>query len=311
MSDLTKAAHEVLARQHGAASIEDLAEVGMSARQVKDVIERGGLERVLAGAYRSPSVEADERQRMAAVCRAHPELVIAGPSAGRLYGLRRMPPGVRVDVIGPPHCHPTLAPWVNVFRTPTLRIEDVIERPDGIRILDRPRLAADLARWLNDGDLRSVVEQCMADGHHDVGEMMAAATDWATPRRRWARRYLAIVSRRLEGPAAESHLEVIVAERLQAAGVKGLRRQWPLRLADHGSIRFDLAIPEIRWALEIDGFPTHRELAGAHADAERDRAAESIGWTVRRIGPAHLADRLDATIARLAAEVHEFRLAAS
>jgi hypothetical protein len=190
MSDLTPAADAVLARQHGVASKTDLLGAGMIERQIRDVARRGGLVLVLAGAYRSPSVADEELQRCAAVCRAHPELVIAGPTAGRLYGFRCLPRDHRVHVIGPPHSHPTLTPWVKVFWTPTLREHDVIHRPDGIAVLDRPRRALDLARFLGNGDLTSVIEQTLQDGGHAVGDLEAAAVDWLSPRRRWARRFL-------------------------------------------------------------------------------------------------------------------------
>ncbi|MGA9278048.1 hypothetical protein [Ilumatobacter sp.] len=309
MSDLTTAAHAVLARQHGVASVEDLTGAGMSRPQIKDVVRRGGLELVLSGAYRSPSVADSDWQRCSAVCRAHPELIVAGPTAGRLYELRRLPGDRRIHVIGPPHSHPTLATWVKVFRTATLRADDVVERSDGIRILNRPRLALDLARWMNDRDLVSVVEQCMHDGHHAKAEMIGAASDWTSPRRRWVRRYLEVVRRRIDGPAAESHLEVVVGDRLREHGVVGLVRQHPVRLPGYGAVRFDLAIPEIRWAVEVDGFPTHRETAGSRADAERDAAAHRVGWIVRRLGPQQLGGALDASLRSLAEEVALLRRA--
>lgn len=311
MSDLTPAAHAVLARQHGVASKTDLLDAGMTVRRIRDVVRRGGLMLVLSGAYRSPSVPDGELQRCAAVCRAHPELVVGGPTAGRLHGFRRLPRDRRVHVIGPPHSNPTLTPWVKVFRTPTLRAVDIVRRPDGIAVLDRPRLTLDLARFLDRGDLTSVIEQALHDGGHTVADLQAAALDWLSPRRGWVTRFLEVLEHRLDGPAAESHLEVIVGERLVDAGVRGLVRQHTERLPGYGTVRFDLAVPAVRWALEVDGFPTHRELAGAVSDDRRDQAARAAGWVVRRIGPDDFGARLDATVRALAAELDRRRRHAS
>lgn len=302
MAELVRQVHERLARQHGVASTDELLADGVTRWGIGDLVRRGALVPVLPGAYRSPSTPDTEEQRCAALCRAHPELVIAGPTAGRFWELRRLPSDLRVHVLGPPHCHPTKQPWVKVFRTPTWTGADVLDRKDGIRVLKLPRLCLDLARFVNDVDLLSIVEQGMDRGSHSVREMVEVAADWISPRRRWVQRYLEAVDRRIDGPAAESHLEVIVGDRLKQAGVRGLVRQYPTTLPGYGSVRFDLAVPSACWAVEVDGFPTHREVDGAQADARRDTAAVACGWTVRRVSPFDLGARLDDTIDRLAAD---------
>lgn len=299
MVDLSAEAHATLARQHGVASIPDLLDAGMTRSAIDDVVRRGGLRLVIPGAYRSPSIPDSEVQRCAAVSRARPDLVIAGPTAGRLMGLRRLPRDDRIHAIAPPASNPSIERWVVPFRTPTIAPADIVERSDGIRVLDRPRLALDLARFVNDLDLGSIIEQTLSDGRHSVGEMYAVAVDWMSPRRRWVRRFVEALDRRIDGPAAESHLEVIIGDRLRGAGVSGLVRQHVIEPAGHRMIRFDLAVPSLRWALEIDGFPTHRELAGARADRRRDRAAHGLGWLVRRVGPNDIGPALDDTIAFL------------
>ena len=57
-----------------------------------------------------------------------------------------------------------------------------------------------------------------------------------------------------------------------------------------------MAIPELRWALEIDVHPEHRTLEGAARDIERDDAADAIGWFVRRVSEVQLVDRFAPTI---------------
>jgi very-short-patch-repair endonuclease len=169
------------------------------------------------------------------------------------------------------------------------------------------RTAFDLARWLGPRDLLSVIEQAMHDGGHDETEMYAVAIDWLSPRRPWAGHYVRQLGLRLPGRAAESHPEIRVSEALRQAGIHGLVRQYPIELPGYGRARFDLAVPQSRWALEVDVFPTHSETMGQLADTARDDAARSIGWTTFRIGRADYCQNFDASIADAAASCRRAR----
>ena len=212
MAHLTPAAHHHFATHHGIASIGQLIDCGMTRHEIKRLTELGSLEFVVQGAYRSPSVDFDELARCAAISIAHPESVIAGPTAGRLWGFRRLPADRRIHVISPPASHPTSCDWVVPYRTSTIDSDDVFERPDGIRLTTRPRTAFDLARFVSPSDLRSIIEQAMHDGRHSADDMADVAIAWQSPRRRWARTYLEQLGQRVDGGAAESHPEVMLAE---------------------------------------------------------------------------------------------------
>lgn len=305
MAHLTTDALAHFERHHGVASLDHLVELGVSRHTVKRLCELGTLEPVLQGAYRLRGSELTELTRCAAVCIAHPDSAIAGPTAGRLWGFRRLPRDQRIHTLSPPHSHPTVAPWVRPYRTAAFHDEDLVRRPDGITVTSRPRTAADLARFLDDTDLRSVIEQAMHDGPHSVEEMRRVAADWMSPRRRWIRRYLMILDRRVDGAAAESHPETELGDALAQAGVRGLVRQYAVDLPEYGRARFDLAVPELCWAIEVDVFPTHAETAGRLADRRRDVAAAQLGWTVSRVPPSGFGDALPATVAGLVARFHQ------
>ena len=81
--------------------------------------------------------------------------------------------------------------------------------------------------------------------------------------------------------------------------MRGLVRQHPVELPGYGRARFDLAVVELRWAIEVDVHPTHRETAGVLSDRRRDDAAARSGWTISRVGPAELFDAFDRTVAEL------------
>lgn len=300
MAHLTPAAHVLLATQHGVASVNQLIDSGLTARQVRHLEQRGSLIGVLRGAYRSPSTPFDELGRCAAVCLARPDVAIAGPTAGRLWGFRRLPPDKRIHVLAPPASQPAIAAWVVPYRTAAVHAEDIVQRDDGIRITSRARTALDLARWLHPGDLLSVVEQAVHDGRLGDQEMFEVAVDWQSPRRPWIRQYLRALDQRLPGGAAESHPEVRVAHALERVGVRGLVRQFRIDLPGYGPARFDLAIPAMRWAIEIDVHPAHEETRGSRSDRARDAAARRLAWTVTRVTRRDYEERFQSTIGALA-----------
>ena len=300
MAHLSSTAHAVLARQHGVASTQQLLDSGLSRRHIQRLQRDGDLELVLRGAYRTPSAPDTELARSAATCCARLDIAIAGPTAGRLWGFRRVPPDRRIHVIAPRASNPAIARWVAPYRTDARHEHDVVERADGIRITSRARTAFDLARWLGPDDLLSVIEQAAHDGRLGDDEFLAVAADWLSPRRPWVREFLQALDRRLPGGPAESHPEVRVADALEHAGVGGLVRQHRIALPGHGEVRFDLAVPELRWAVEVDLHPRHCETMGIASDARRDRAAGVIGWTTTRITKAQYDERFNETIAEIA-----------
>jgi very-short-patch-repair endonuclease len=309
MSFLPPAVHRLLARQHGVASTHQLRSLGLSARQIEHHVHGGNLLPVVRGAVRSPAVPFDELGRCAALCLARPEVAIAAQTAGRLWGLRRVAADRRVHLLAPPAANPTIAPWAVTYRTAAVHADDIVQRDDGIRLTTRPRTALDLARHLGDADLLSVIEQVLRDGNHSVDELRSVAVDWMSPRRPWLTRFLALLDRRLAGAPAESHPEVRLGDALRRRGVTGLERQHPVDLPGYGRARFDLALPALRWAIEVDVHPSHEESAGRESDARRDAAAGHAGWLVTRVSRARYETAFDETVEHLVEVHHRLRSA--
>jgi hypothetical protein len=304
---LNEQAHRLFAAQHGVASVEQLETAGLTRRQLKRLEAHGAIVRVHNGAYRSPSVALDELARCTAICLARPSVVIAGPTAGRLWGLRRLPHDRRIHVLAPPASNPCVAPWVRPYRTDAFHPHDVVTRPDGIRVTSRARTSLDLARWLGPADLLSVIEQVLHDGNLTEADLFEVVADWISPRRPWASRFIRQLDRRIPGAAAESHPEVRVASALVALGVAGLVRQFRIDLPGYGPARFDLAVPDLRWAIEVDVHPRHDETDGRLSDQRRDAAALVIGWETTRIDRAAYEHRFGRSMVELQIEYRHRR----
>lgn len=300
MTHFSPAVHRLLADQHGVIGTHQLHAAGHAERQVRRLREHGELIAIIRGAYRTPNVHLDELGRCAAVCVARPELTIAGPTAGRLWGLRSLPADHRIHTIAPPRSQPAEAPWIVPYRTAAIHERDIVERTDAIRVTSPARTTFDLARWLRDDALLSVIEQAIRDHRVTAEELYDTAVDWLSPRRRWATRFVEQLARRIEGGAAESHAEVRTALALVHRGVTGLVRQHRVELPGYGAARFDLALVEQHVAIEIDVHPSHDEVLGQASDRRRDRAAAQVGWRVLRISRDDYRLRFDARLDAIA-----------
>ena len=302
MARLPAAVHDAFSRQHGAISIGQLRAADLTDRQIRRLVDDGAITNCVRGAYVSPSTADTELRRCAAVCLARPDVIVGGPTAGRLWDLRHVHGDRRVHVIGPPASNPSIASWVVPYRTAAIHLDrDVVERSDAIRVTTAARTVFDLARHLEHDRLLSVIEQVIASHGATVGDLYDVAAEWCTPRRRFAHRFLSEVERRLPGGGAESHPEVLVGQRLRELGVRHLERQVTATLSNGRVVRFDLAVRRLRWAVEVDVHPTHRATDGVRSDEDRDDAAEADGWSVSRISSADYHHRFETSMRTLAA----------
>ena len=98
---------------------------------------------------------------------------------------------------------------------------------------------------------------------------------------------------------AGSGIELQVFKSLDRAGVRGLVRQQPIELPNGRTIHADVAVPTIRWALEVEHVTWHGGRLDAQNDKARDRQARRVGWQVDRVTDADVRDSLPATVAEL------------
>jgi very-short-patch-repair endonuclease len=102
--------------------------------------------------------------------------------------------------------------------------------------------------------------------------------------------FVRAVHSRGESPASQSHLEVLLDHALRSRGVPVERQVRPLALPSGMRIRLDLAVPAIRWGIEIDVHPDHLLVQGTTKDKRRDRQCHLIGWQIERLTELDLLD---------------------
>jgi hypothetical protein len=274
MSGLERAAVQWMRGHHAIATTEALAGCDVSPDQRRRLVQGGVLERLVDGAYSFAGIAPDELARCAAVCGSRPHLVVAGPTAGRLWGVRRSPRDGLVHVIAPPASKPCRAPWVKAYRTALLSADEIVRRTDGIRLTSPPRTVVDLTRYVSDSDLRSAIEDVLHRRICTAATLARIASRLDTPGRPWVRRFLRALGERHPGRAAESEWEIKVVDALVARGVADLERQVAVAIPGLGTVRFDAAVSSLRWAVEIDVHPIERGHAGGGWSRSSLAAAE-------------------------------------
>ena len=84
------------------------------------------------------------------------------------------------------------------------------------------------------------------------------------------------------GDGAHSELERLAVSLLRQAGITGFRPNLTVRLRDGSRAEIDIAFPERRLAIELDGFAFHSSAQAFRSDVRRGNRLLADGWTVRR-----------------------------
>ncbi len=206
---------------------------------------------------------------MLAACAADPEVIITGTAAGRLWGFHHIGrPDVPMALVA--HARSPITRGVLLRRTNLLDDTDRVERDDGIRIASPPRAWFDCARDLGDEHFERLTEWVL-DHHTTMPTLWRMASRMSARGRTGAARVNRVLSLRSDWQRpADSGLELRVLKALERRGVNPLVRQYPLRLIDGTVIHLDGAVPELRWAVEIDHVTWH----GGRFDTQRGHDEE-------------------------------------
>lgn len=283
---------EVLAyfrTHHGMATHAALTRAGLSRRQRYAALETGVLEQVYEHVVHLASTPITLEARCAALSMAYPRGFVTGPACGRLMGLRRMPRSADVSFCLPHGAHIGPFPGVDLRQSTKIPTSHVVVRGDGIRMASASRLAFDLAADLTEIDHQSVVEQLLNDGKCTMATLGAAGRALAHPARPGSMRFMTTLLSR-SGRPADSHPEVLIAAGLRKRNVPIETQVQPLLLPGGSSITLDVAVPSVRWGVEIDVHPDHLLLHGTSRDKGRDRRCHRVGWQVERVTEIELFD---------------------
>ncbi|MBK9180540.1 MAG: hypothetical protein IPM45_13455 [Acidimicrobiales bacterium] len=277
MGSLDAAILALASTRWGLVTRRELLAIGVTPRQIDGRTAAGVLVAVLRGVYRAAAWPPSPEQAAAALSLAvGPHGALSHRSAAWLWGLATGPP---------PRPELTVAggrrpgrPGVLVHRTRELPPVDVVGRPDGITLTSPGRTLFDLAGVVPFADLVDTWEQAVVQHLVDQRRLRAVLDRLGArgrPGTAAVRRLLA-ASPLVGGPAPDSRLELRFERLLVDAGLPRPVRQYPLRVGGR-TIRLDLAYPQARLDLEVDGRRFHVGEA-FQRDRERDRLVAAAAW---------------------------------
>lgn len=302
MSDLPRPLIAAARSQAGLLTVDQMVAHSIRGRRRQHLLDDGVLVPLQRGIYRLATHAESFEQRCVAARLAAPDAAISGPTAGRLYGLRKC----FTDDVHIVARRAIDLPGVVAHRTDFLRDQDVTDR-DGLHVLRPARLVCDLSAFLSDADLESVVEQVIDRGMASMPLIRSLARQFAASGRNGTRRLVRVLEARSDWiRPADSDLEVRVDRALRACGIVMVRQ---VRVAlDGGAVAFlDLADPELRLGIEVDHVTWHGGRLDSQNDKARDRALARLGWTIVRVTDADVRVRFHETIAELVEIVDRLR----
>jgi very-short-patch-repair endonuclease len=275
-------------------SVGDLDRSAVSARARSGALDSGLLSKVHRSVYRLTSHAETFEQRCVAACLAAPHAALSGPSAGRLMGVRKVWTN-DVHVISK---STVLLLGVVAHRSTFLTQADVHERGP-LRLLRPARLVCDLASFLDDDDLESVIEQMLDRRMLQLSTARGLARDFCRSGRDGSARLARVLDSRPNWRRpVDSDLELHLLKATQRRGLD-LIPQFHVVLDSGREVSLDLAAPAIKFGIEVDHVTWHGGRLETQRDKVRDRELMRVGWTVARVTDEDIAHRLDETVRQL------------
>ncbi len=280
---------------HGVVARSELLLAGLSSASI-DRRVGGILTPLLPGVY---SVGATtERGWVAAALTAEPRSAAADLTAGQLLDLpSRRSNGVAIVV--PESVRRTFPSGLQSRRTRHLPTED-ITIVDGLRVTSVERTICDLANLVSARQLQRLIEVSIVHDRTTASLFRACAASFCRRGRRGSARIRLLRHELLDrADISDSELERRGVELLTTRGLHDFRLHHspPWRDGPRGVV--DIAWPDHRMIVELDGRRWHTVTEAMQDDRRRDRRATSHGWVVIRAPWDEVVHRPDSLIADL------------
>ena len=270
--DTEAAVAALAASQHGVFSRRQAIEAGFTDTMIRRRVGTGAWVTLWPGVYSPAAVSDCWRRRLMAACLVGEARTVASHrAAGVLWGLDACRELVEVTVVS---SGGRALRGVTVHRTRALPIVDRGDR-EGIPVTRPARTLIDLAAVLEPEDLEAAMDSAFREGLVTPG-YLARRLDLLGPQGRDGVAVLReLVDDRRSGPPADSRRENDLVGLLVAAGLPR-----PVRQFRFEGLRFDLAYPAARIAVEFDSYRHHYGRRSWRSDRSRHNRASAAGWLV-------------------------------
>jgi Transcriptional regulator, AbiEi antitoxin len=275
---------QLAVRQHGLLLRSQVLDLGLTDAMIDYRIRSGRWARVCPGLYRLAGVAVSWRQRALAACLVAGEgSVVSHRSAAVLWGISGFRPGpIEITV---PNGHTARSPLARVHRAADVRRA----YRDGVPLTPPSRTIVDLAAVVGGQLLEEAVDDVLC-------RRLCRLDDLVAPAGRRGSRPLHAVLEASKGDALPAGVaEMRVVRRLVEAGLPDPVRQYEIRDSAGGFIaRVDLAYPDWRLAIELDGFRWHAGRGPFRSDRLRRNRIEATGWRLLEAAPEDIAPLVEA-----------------
>ena len=278
--------YEIAAAQHGVVALRDAARAGVPERTLRARAAAEGWRRPHPGVFLLPGAPWDFSQRAAAALAAVPAAVVAGWSACFAWGLTQRPPR-RLQLLLPYGAASHPLHGVHLHRSRRLSAEDATTR-DGLAITTPSRTLCDVSMWAGRRQLGELVATTVTRELAVIAEIELLRVSLGP--RRGSSNLRAVLARLAADGRTDSALERQIRRVLRNAGLRPAPGVYAVRIDGVLLGRVDIAFPEARVGIEVDGFAWHRTPAQLRRDHERQNAFLAAGWRLLRVSAADVAD---------------------
>jgi very-short-patch-repair endonuclease len=286
---------DYMGARHWVASIGELRTLGLTLRQIQHLLATGELTAKARGVYQLTGAPSTWLTRGRVACATSKYVVLSHLTGGRLNGLRKCDTD-DLHVTCPGHGHPVIS-GATIHRSHRLDDEDIVWRPDGLRVTTPARTLFDLAKVLKDGPFESAVEHALRLEIVTIPELFAIGDRLRQQGRDGSARFGRIIGQRDVAMApVDSDLELRVERALLDAGLPRPLRQHPFTVEGGQRIRVDFYWPEQRVVLEVDHAEWHSSRAASESDKWRDRQLQRCGIATVRVTDRDVNTRLERVV---------------
>lgn len=274
-------AGQIAAGQHGLITIGQALEAGISEGQVRRRLRTAEWRRVYPGVFALAGTPATWEQKvLGSVLAAGPGAVASHLSAAALHdfpdAVRELP-----EVTARPGTNPKVRN-IRVHRPATLPDYDV-RVVNAIPVTSFARTLVDCTGRMSLGQIARALDAGLVRRQVTLWSVERSLTPLAqAPGRHPSKLWTLLAERGTETLKAESRPEIRMTRVLAQGGLPPPVPQYWISVAGD-NYRLDLAYPELKVAIEYDGWEAHRSRSSFDSDRRRDRNLQLAGWVVLRI----------------------------
>lgn len=287
---------EIAEQRNGLVLLEDMERIGVSRSSRNRLLAEEVLRRVHRGTvFALGKAPLDIGAEIAAACWAVPDSWASGNTAAEYWGLRRIPKG-RIELSTRADRCPRVS-GVRIRRT-NLADVDIIHLVGGGAVSSPAQTLFEIAHETDDRTLMSAFEDCLNRELATLDEVRAFGSKAVKMGRAGSARFRRVILGRPDDlPIAMSHPELQLAQALESNDPRW-RRQHRLSLPGGSTAFIDIARPDIKLGVEVDG-TLHETPIAIASDNRRDLAASQIGWQILRCTTQDVDDRLRQLVAQI------------